>query len=242
MKTALSDPPRKYIYGEYVYSGGFPIPIGLTSTEKQKCKNENLKYAGQFLVDRKKRMAPHEFVFRAVMKKDVNNQMSSVISENLGTCDDVETKKEFQGCGLAKYLVATCFQDAFVLGYNDKGVDVNTNKYWVDFPGLRNEVSQYCETVTHLRCIPLESGPNAVVVCISYLRAGKISGFDLLFTISDYTWCKKAEKTFKVFNLGDELENDYKANADEFIQDNGCVWFYCKCKKDEKENCMKMKT
>ena len=187
-------------------------------------------------------MAPHEFVFRAVLKKDVKNGISSVISEDFGTCDDVETKKEFQGCGLAKYLVATCFQDEFVLGTDNRGVDVDTNKYWADSPGQRNDVSKYCETVTFLRCIPLDGAPNAVVVCISYLRAGKISGFDLLFTAPDSKFCKKAEKTFKVFDLGKNLENTYKANADRFIQDNGCVWFYCKCKNDERENCMKMKT
>ena len=173
-------------------------------------------------------MAPHEFVFLAVMTKDVNKGMSSVITEDSGTWDDVETKKEFQGCGLAKYLVATCFQDEFVLGSDDRGVDVNTNDYWNDSPGQRKYVSKYCETVTYLRCIPLDGAPNAVVVCISYLRAGKISGFDLLFTVLDSKFCANAGKTFKVFNLGEDLENSYKSNADKFIQDNGCVWFYCK--------------
>ena len=229
---------RRYVYDKYIYSGDFPISIALTTQEKQKCQNAALKLTGKFLVVRKID-EDNDITFRAVTKETDEKEMSSMISESGGICDDVVTEKEYQGCGLAKYLVATCFQDEAVLGLNNQGVDVNKNPYWTHSPDQRKDVAKYCETVAHLRCMPLSGAPNAVIVCVSYLRAGSISGFDLLLTVSD---SPVAKKTFNVFKLGETLENGFKANADKFIQDNGRVWFYCKCKDNEKENCKKMQS
>jgi len=152
----------------------------LTPQEKQKCHNAALKSTGKFLVVRKID-EDNDVTFRAVTKETDEKEMSSMISESGGICDDVVTEKEYQGCGLAKYLVATCFQDEAVLGLNNKGLDVNKNNYWTHAPDQRKDVTKYCETVAHLRCMPLSGAPNAVVVCVSYLRAGAISGFDLLY-------------------------------------------------------------
>ena len=227
----------KFLFDKYVYFGDFPIPIPLLPNEKQKCQNAALKTSGKFFIGRKI-ASESDVKFPAVLQENDNKEMGSMISEAEGICDDVVTNEEYRGCGIAKYLVATCFQDVTVIGKDKKGLDVTENKHWIHASDQRNDVSKYCETVTHLRCMPLSGAPNAVVVCVSYLRAGSISGFDLLFTAPD---SPIPTKMFHVFQLGETLENEFKANADKFIQDHGQVWFYCKCKETEKGNCMKMK-
>lgn len=231
---------RKYVYDHYVYFGDFPIPIDLLSTEKQKCPNSELKSKGKFLIFRdivEGMDDEQEAKFRAVLPENKENEMSYADSELRGTCDDVFTHEQYQGCGLAKYLVATCFQDEMVLGKENKGLDVKTDGHWKYAIDQRNDVVKYCETITFLRCLPWGGAPNTAGACVSYLRAGFISDFQLLFTgFSAY----RAKKTLSVFELGEKFENDFKVNADVFVKENGRSWFFCKCKENEKKGCMQM--
>ena len=180
-------------------------------------------------------MSDDEPRFDAVLKKDDIQEMSYVVSEGRGKCDEVETDPNYQGCGLAKYVTATCFQDVEVLGTDKVGVDVSKDAHWKYSTNQRADASRYCQTMTFLRCMPHDGAPDSV--CVSYLRAASISDFDLAFTtFPSY----KASESLNVFKLGANLENEFKNDAKAFLKKNGPVWFFCKCKETDKSNCMKM--
>ena len=164
--------------------------------------------------------------FTATVKKDgTDPPLSAVYGMTRGNCDDVQTfKGQNQGCGLAKYLVATCFQDEMILGPEDKGVDVSKDDGW-NQEDRSTDASNYCKTITYLRCLPYGTRgspkpPNRV--CVSYLRAGRISNFNILFTKTE------SATTLKAFKLGEALEQEFTDSFDMFIRDNGNIWYFCK--------------
>ena len=219
------------MYGNYVYFGEFPIPISLNQQEKEKCKNPKLKSAGKFFVTRT--LSDDEPRFDAVIKKDDIQEMSNVVSEGRGICDEVWTDPNYQGCGLAKYVTATCFQDVEVLGTDRIGVDISKDKHWKYSTSQRADASKYCHTITFLHCMPYNGAPDSV--CVSYLRAASISEFNLVFTTFP-----SPKPSLNVFELGTNLENEFKNNANTFLKKHGNAWFFCKCHENEKSNCMKM--
>jgi len=229
---------KKYVYGKYVYFGDYPIPIDLSQHEKDKCKNPELASSGNFLVT--KTMTDIGPRFEAVPQSDVHRMMSNSNSRYTGECDDVTTIPEFQGCGLAKYLTATCFQDDSVLGMNRIGVDINNHGYWKAKKRnkQRKNASKYCQTITFLRCMPHHGAP--LEVCVSYLRAASISEFNLAFTTPELEFISGKAKPFNVFKLGQNLEDDFKSDAKKFLEKYGLAWFFCKCKENKEKKCLKM--
>ena len=221
-----------------MYFGDYPIPIDISQHEKDKCKNPELKSSENFLVT--KTMTDSGTRFEAVLKSDVSRIMSHSNSDYIGECDDVSTVPEYQGCGLAKYLTATCFQDISVLGINNLGVDINNHGYWKAEKRnkQRKNASKYCQTITFLRCMPHDGAPPEV--CVSYLRAASISEFDLAFTTPQLEFMSKKAKPFNVFKLGSNLEDDFKSDAKTFLKKYGLAWFFCKCKENKEKKCLKM--
>ena len=199
--------------------------------ETGKCKHDELRSRGAFSIiwdfedDAFNR-------FQAVSSDDDKKVMAYVRSKATGKCDDVYTFEEYRGCSLAKYLVATCFQDEKVLGADRRGIDVKKNNEWKKAEAQRTNVANLCETVTFLRCKP-DDGPGA---CITYLRAGSMAGFDLLFVKNLHA----NANDLKVFKLGKDLENEFKAKFSEFVKENGKYWYFCKCKENEKKQCLDM--
>jgi len=203
----------------------------LLSNEIDKCNNPDLKDRGTFSIIRDFYDNAYNR-FQAVYSDDDKKEMAYVLSAAKGKCDDVRTYEKYQGCGLAKYLVATCFQDEEVIGANRQGIDVKTNNEWKKADAQRTNVANLCETVTFLRCKP-KGGPGA---CIAYLRAGSTAGFDLLFAKNLHA----NAKDLNVIKLGDDLEKEFKTKYDEFVRKNGLHWFFCKCKENEKKQCLDM--
>jgi hypothetical protein len=159
-----------------------------------------------------------------------------------GICDLIETADENnQGCGLAKYLMATCFQDDSILGDNERGLDIGKDTNWADEPETRKDAISYCKTITYLRCAPFGDPKPPQRVCISYIRAGSLANFDILFTYKEsFLNTHSKKKNFNVFKLGESLEKTFSNDADDFIDDYGYTWYFCKCKEDMKQKCMGM--
>ena len=196
-----------------MYLGGFPIPIDLSQDEKAKCRNQELKSAGKFFVTKTVTK-----IFKVVLRIDDDRKIASLNADSAGICDDVRTTTDFQGCGLAKYLVATCFQDISVIGTDRVGVDINNHGYWKPKARKkqRNNALKYCQTITFLRCMPHNGAPHAV--CVSYLRAGSMSEFDLVLTTPLLEFISTKAKPFNVFKLGPTLENKFKGKAENFLK------------------------
>ena len=68
---------------------------------------------------------PGEFTFTAHLPEG-KDAISTLNAKSGGSCDHASTPTPYQGCHLAQYLMATCFQDDLVLGDKGKGLDVTT--------------------------------------------------------------------------------------------------------------------
>ena len=128
---------------------------------------------------------------------------------------------------MAKYLIAICFQDVSILGEDGRGVNVNKDPAWKRSP-MRNDAYESCKTMIYLTC---DTKPNRN--CISYLRAAAFANFDLLFSFA-----KRID--IKAFKIGERLESEFDKKSDEFIDNNGEFWYFCKCKEESKFACLAM--
>ena len=227
------------MYGEYKYEGDFPIPIPLTPTEKRKCKNEDLKKEGIVYVQTEAihMLSSINYRFTASSKRQDPDAISELKGKPGGICDQVATRDEKnQGCGLAKYLMATCFQENTILGDDERGVDVRKDVNWDEQPEISHNAISYCKTITHLHCKPYGDPTPPSRVCISYLRAGSLANFNILFSQKHVI----PMGPLNAFKLGESLEAQFNNNADKFISDYGNTWYFCKCKEDMMEKCMVM--
>ena len=178
------------------------------------------------------------YQFTALTKPDDQERISELSGKSGGICDLVKTPDEKnQGCGLAKYLMATCFQDNSILGDNERGVDISKDGNWAEEPKTRMDAISYCKTITYLRCLPYGDPKPPPRVCISYLRAGSLSNFNILFS---HKRTLIGSLIFNAFKLGDPLEEKFNSDAEKFIGDYGYTWYFCKCKEDMKEKCLGM--
>ena len=218
---------------QYLTAGSrtYPFIQVLDPTDEAKCKNEVLKKAGnQFFIDRIEQMNTIFFVAYVPPEgAESKDYFGTLNGDKGGICDGVVTKPEFQGCGIAKYLMRTCYEDPHILGKGGKGVDVRTKIYW-DKEGRSSKVNEYCEAITFTTCQPDDK--TDVHACISYLRAAGLANFDVLFS-----FVKKGMPSYHGFMV-DDAEEKFGADANAFIQNNGKYWFFCKCKISSKTECI----
>ena len=190
-----------------------------------------MKERGKFYVERKYDESSKEQgnTFTAVFEPEDDTALSTLYAEEEGVCDNVKTVEVYRGCGLAKYLLATCFQDWSILGEDGRGVDVINNFGWKKSPMLNNAF-KYCKTMVTLIC-----GTNPSRNCISYLRAASSADFDLLFA-----YLRLGH--MNAFKLGETLESEFIQRYDEFIAKNGPFWYFCKCKEGSEQPCLAMES
>ena len=195
-----------------------------------------MKKEGKFYVQKNK--IPTYYQYTALTNPDDKERISELSGKSGGICDLVKTFDEKnQGCGLAKYLMATCFQDYSILGDDERGVDISQDGKWAQESETRKDAINYCKTITYLRCLPYGEPKPPPRVCVSYLRAGSLAKFDILFS---HKRTLIGSLIFNVFKLGDPLEAKFNMDADKFIKDYGYTWYFCKCKEDMKDKCMGM--
>ena len=156
--------------------------------------------------------------------------MSELNARVGGKCDRASTISGSQGCGLAAYMVATCFQDHTVLGSNGRGYDVNSDLKWKEEP-RKARADALCKSTIHLQCVKHTD-------CISYLRGAILAHHDIVFM-------KKAKvDKMHAWEVNESLENAFKKTPVTFLKQNGNVWYFCKCVSDfgSKTECMSMVT
>ena len=135
---------------------------------------------------------------------DSSQKMSQLNARVGGKCERASTISGFQGCGLAAYMVATCFQDYTVLGSNGKGYDVNSDFKWKEEP-RKAKAHALCKSTIHYQCVIHND-------CISYLRGAILAHYDIVFM-------KKAKVgKMHAWELDESLENELKQNPDKFLK------------------------
>ena len=232
-----------------LYSSEYPIEIHLNpEITKDKCPSADLKKRGKFTVQRtEKEVGRPAIQFTAILDPDEKEPRKmctlNVMTKNSGECDHVGTEKAFEGCALAVYMMATCFQDDKVLGPDGKGYLPRLSTpaggmSWKDEP-RKGEVIAQCQSMIFLRCKP--NPGTSLEACISYLRGARLAHYDLVFM-------KHAKQgIMNAWKVGDYLESKYKGHADTFIKENGRTWFFCKCTDkrpidSDKQKCLAMAT
>ena len=193
--------------------------------EKPSCHNEKLKAQGHFYVQKKeiREIEKHDVTFLATIgsNDDTSTAMSKLNADVGGAWDHVSTYKGSQGCGLAAYMMATCFRIDKVLGVNGKSHDVEKDIKWSN--ESRKTISlDKCLSMIYLRCFTDANTP--AYACISYLRGGKLADYDIIFMK------KPAKSVMNVWTLGETAEAPFKKDARSFINQNGFTLFFCKCK------------
>merc|ERR1712212_141265 len=208
------DARKQYRFGPYSFVGTFPIKIQLTDAEIQKpsCENEKLKEQGHFYVQKKeiRETEKHDVTFFATIgpNDDTSTAMSKLNADVGGACDHVSTFPGSQKCGLAAYMMATCFQADKVLGVNGKGHDLENDIKWSNEPRKKIALDK-CLSMIYLRCFTDANTP--AYACVSYLRGGKMADYDIIFI-------KKAGKpVMHVWTLGETVETPFKKDPKKFI-------------------------
>ena len=174
-----------------------------------------------------------EFIATLGPDDDASQPMSKLHAKAGGKCDHVSTYEGSRGCGLAAYMMATCFQDSAVLGSDGKGHDVESDPKWNEEP-QRDKASALCQSMIFLRCFPDANTPK--YICISYLRAATLAHYDIVFMK------KPRVGKMQALELGESLENTFKENPESFVKENGFTWFFCKCVNNPglKKDCLSM--
>ena len=164
-------------------------------------------------------------------------------TRNSGHCNDVETKPRSRRCGLAKYLMWICFQDAEILGKQKRGVNPLTNEQWKDERQKQN-ADKYCEQITYVYCMPDEDEDENIIpyiACVAYMRGAIKADFHVLFVYEEQG-DDEEQVPLDIFNLK-KVEAKFgknKENAEKFVEDHGHEWFFCKCKEKYMKICLGM--
>ena len=163
-----------------------------------------------------------EIIWRATLTPSTSQV--AIMKAERGKCNDLRTFPGNQKCGIDKELMKTCLQDVDIIvngGYDLNQWDV------INF-NLRATVRDLCEAVVLVSCVPEVSTPT--VVCRMYMQAALDSGYHLIFV----------EKNDDGQILRFEIEAakfDFEQYPDEFIEDTGINWFFCKCKPNKRQQC-----
>ena len=141
-----------------------------------------------------------------------------------GACNDLRTHTGYQKCGIGKELMKTCLQDDDII--ENGGYDLNQ---WdiINF-NIKDAVRNTCEAIVLVTCFP--DVPTPTVVCKMYMDAALDSGYHLILV-------EKSDDN-KILKFKIEVAKlDFEEHPDEFIEDTGRNWFFCKCKPNKRQNC-----
>lgn len=216
----------------------------MTERDESNCPNKQIIEKG-FWISRDIR--EHEFGhvvkidFTCSIKKD-GEELAYLTGATGGDCNEVETKERSRRCGLAKYLMRTCFRDSKILGTENKGVDPLTDERWEN-DQMKKDAAQNCETIIYLACAPTPpSITTPYVACGSYMRGALEAEFNVLFAQLRLEFSGEILIEMGSFHLPDlELEfGKSKESAEKFIENHGNQWFFCKCKTNLMGACMGM--
>ena len=214
----------------------YPFTQHLDRASLKNCKNRDLKESNDPRIVIKREKSGDYYEFTAFYTEE----LSKLKGQEGGICNDVTTKPTSYGCGLAKYLMKTCFMDDKILGANKKGYNpiTDTKEKWEEEPNEMDEkADKYCETITYTHCAPevdVHGNKTPVRACVSYMRGALEAKFHLLFVYKgpfaamDILLLSQAELTFG----GSDVY------AEEFIKNHGAEWFFCKCKSSHVTECV----
>ena len=150
-----------------------------------------------------------------------------------GVCNEVKTFPESYRCGLATALMEFCFTDPDIGTLNPA-----TSGYFQksNADDSRMLAISNCDHIVYLMCSPLQTIPYTA--CSAYLTAALNTDHTMMFTYN------RANKNSNKNNW-DVLKVTtaklmLKSNADDFIDDYGDEWFFCKCKSEKVTQCEQM--
>jgi len=192
---------------------------------KTTCENDKIK-RDRFVYIHKRKPEPllpeSEITWIATLQPSTSQ--AAIMTAERGKCNDLRTHPGYQKCGVGKELMITCLQDDDII--ENGGYDLNQ---WdvINF-NLRATVRDLCEAVVLVSCVP--EVPTPTVVCRMYMQAALDSGYHLIFV-------EKSDDN-RMLRFGIEAARlDFEQYPDEFIEDTGRNWFFCRCKPNRRQNC-----
>ena len=101
------------------------------------------------------------------------------------------------------------------------------------FKSYEEKAHLNCEKVVYLVCAPDDRLPYGI--CSAYLNAAINTKYDVLFSAV----IQHSKQNMKIMDLIG-AKNEFKNNANKFIENHGNWWFFCNCKSNKKKECIEM--
>ena len=161
---------------------------------------------------------------------DENKTPIAELDAEIGECKYVNTEETSQKCGIGSELMKLCLEDPWIkAGSIRRWTSNNDRKFtvWGD-EEFRNKAGQYCESITFILCSP--DVPTPTAVCKSYIKAAKVSGYEMMFIDGKFS------PTYEVL-MTEEAESLFTNDPNNFVTERGSHWFFCQCDEYEVANC-----
>ena len=209
--------------------------------KKTSCPNEALKKQGFFFVEKYAGRKYNEIIFKVILKDryldikegmgqaEEDEYLATLKAEKYGICNRVDIKVESSGCGLATALMEVCFEDDEDVG----GVNPETDKFLKQFKTHQKQANLNCEKLIYLQCEP--DHPHPYSICVAYLNAAITRNYDMLFSFPS-----ESETGMDIMELESEAKPKFKRSSERFVEKHGNGWFFCRCKKEKREECLAM--
>ena len=101
------------------------------------------------------------------------------------------------------------------------------------------EFEKFCDKIKIIQCVPAQKN---FVACSAYMSGAILAGFQMMGATH--------EKSLEVYGfkidyarrmLKGDVEDIPDMNAERFIERFGETWYFCKCKPEKLEKCLKMR-
>ena len=99
---------------------------------------------------------------------------------------------------------------------------------------FQNFLVSNCDHVVYLQCKPKAGSTHDI--CSGYLTAALKTGHTFMVTLKGGALIRETEVKWGFFNVA-FAKVMLKGNSKAFVDDNGDMWFFCKCKSDKLTQC-----
>ena len=217
----------------------YPIKVSMPDRYQKTCASEDLKKNKIYYVERTKSVNPKmDWDFNAYVKKAPfgKKDIFSVLNgESGGFCWATKdlSPPAVQGCGLATAMMGFCFEDDKIGGIDprkDYNFKLKGLEKWQDMAILNYN------HIVYTSCNPAH--PTPVAGCAAYMTAALNTGHTMMFTYPTNSPTSRGE--MNVLNIATEAKPQLKEDADQFRDNNGAAWYFCRCKDDRVKECEAM--
>ena len=211
----------------------YPKKERFSIRSKPNCENKEIINTKQFYIDRYRQASyggpDSRFRWIAILNPSTPRSETPLayLNAERGACNDIYTHKGSKNCGIGRAMLLLCLNDDDIIGnggYNP------LDDPWED-EDLGESARELCKAIVVLSCNPKESTPP--IVCKMYMDTARTAGYHLVFIEKDY------DNKYKRLKI-DSAKSIFENNPEDFLDEMGNQWYFCKCKPNKLKDCKGM--